>query len=215
MSNYLSEQEQLDTIKKWWNQYGSALTTVILLIALSYAGWQWYKSTEEKRAVQASQSYEQLLSALSSQDDTQSNLLAERVITDFPKTIYADFASFTLAYNAVYHGALDDAKRYLQRVIDQSTVAEAKQIARIRLARILNEQQHYEQALELLSKVEYEALTAMIEEMKGDIYLAQGKLTEAKAAYQITLAQLSEAGVSSPLLQMKAQNVPQEKILTE
>ena len=137
MSDYHSEQAQLDAIKRWWNKYGNSLVTLLLLIALSYVGWQWYQSTQIKRFEQASQAYEQLLPTLS-QDDGQSDMIAQRIVDDFPNTTYTDFALLSLAQHAVYRGDIEDAKRHLQHIIDHSKINEVKQIARIRLARILH-----------------------------------------------------------------------------
>ena len=51
----LDEQEQLATLKHFWDKYGRIVTAVLTVFALSYAGWTgwnvWQTGLEQQSAV--------------------------------------------------------------------------------------------------------------------------------------------------------------------
>ena len=43
----LEEQEQLEQLKAFWNQYGNLITTLVVIFAgayLAWIGWNWFQS---------------------------------------------------------------------------------------------------------------------------------------------------------------------------
>ena len=68
MAYNLEEQEQIATLKAFWNQYGNFILTLITIVLLAIAGWRgwgWYQS---RQAADASAVYEQLKSAVQAKD---------------------------------------------------------------------------------------------------------------------------------------------------
>ena len=59
MAHYdLEEQEQIDSLKTWWNMYGNLVTTVITALAvvmLGWQGWNWYQNGQTAKAGGAGQ----------------------------------------------------------------------------------------------------------------------------------------------------------------
>jgi predicted negative regulator of RcsB-dependent stress response len=49
----LEEQEQLAELKAWWRQHGTLLVSVLLAVAIGFAGWQgwqWYQRGQSTQA---------------------------------------------------------------------------------------------------------------------------------------------------------------------
>ena len=80
------------------------------------------------------------------------------------------------------------------------------EMIRLRLARLFVDNGQYESAQEQLSLVQSQAYETMVEEIKGDIFVAENKLKKAQDAYQLAL--LSGEGYSGKaLLEMKLSDV--------
>jgi predicted negative regulator of RcsB-dependent stress response len=62
-------------------------------------------------------------------------------------------------------------------------------------------------SLTLLTQVDDKSFSGLIDEVRGDAYLATNDKTKARAAYQLALSELPNAEVVRPLLQMKYDNL--------
>jgi predicted negative regulator of RcsB-dependent stress response len=63
MAYDLEEQEQLATLKAWWNQYGNLLTWLLIIALAAYAAWTGWNYYQRNQAAQAGQLYEELQKA--------------------------------------------------------------------------------------------------------------------------------------------------------
>ena len=63
MAYNLEEQEQLESLKAFWNRYGNFIVTIVAVLALSIAGWRAWGWYQERQSTQASVVYEQLRQA--------------------------------------------------------------------------------------------------------------------------------------------------------
>lgn len=203
MSVYMTEEEQLDAIKRWWGRYGSFITVLISLILLLIAGYNYWRWHSYKVTQQASNTYEQLMLAFSNQDDKKTQSFANQLIKNYGKTIYADAAQLTLAKQSVQKHQYSEAKTHLKTVAAHASMPALKQIANIRLARLLTAEQAYDEALDALRRLEDQAYTPMVNEIKGDIYAATGRYPQAIAAYRKAMNQAQSKGLGNLFLEMK------------
>ena len=44
MSDYLSDEEQVERLKSWWSENGTSLLASLLVAVLGIAGWNYYGS---------------------------------------------------------------------------------------------------------------------------------------------------------------------------
>ena len=193
MAYDLEEQEKLDELKAWWNQYGGliiAATTAALLTVAAFQGWNYYKS---RQAVGAVTLYEQMGEAERAADHKRVRDIAAQIVEKYGSTPYAVIAALTAAKAAFVSGDLAAAKAQLKWVIDNAREDEIKDMARLRLAGVLLDEKSYDEALKLLETRPAESMTGLYADLKGDILAAQGKPAEARAAYQLALDK-SEAG---------------------
>ena len=180
----LEEQEQLDQLKHFWNTYGTLITTVVVLAALAFAGWNGWQYYQRNKAIGAAALYDELQRGADAGDTAR----VERALADmkdkFGGTAYAQQAGLLAAKALHDKGNADASRAALSWVAEKATDPGYQAIARLRLAAELMDSKSYDEALKQLAAPvpkEFEALAA---DRKGDIYLAQGKRDEAKAAYQ-------------------------------
>jgi predicted negative regulator of RcsB-dependent stress response len=208
MSEYLTDDEQVQRLKALWQRYGNWVLTAVIVVALLVFGWRWLEQRQIARATEGSMIYQQLLISLAEQDSLAVDAQAEQLIQAAPKTVYAQFAALFLAREAVYDGEYEKALNYLNWVMQQTKHKAISQITRLRIARILLAQSDYATAQQTLAKVDDAKYLPLIEEVRGDIWLALGDTAQARAAYSAALAQLPTSGVSRPVLTMKLYNLP-------
>jgi predicted negative regulator of RcsB-dependent stress response len=203
MSVYMTEDEQLEEIKKWWKRYGNLVTIALSVVFLCIAGYRYYNWHQEKVTQQASNAYESMMVALSNHNVKSVRSYANELINGYSKTVYADVAHMTLAKVYIEKNKLDQAKSELQIVASNSRMLPLKQIAKIRIARILAAGKDYTNALSELSSVEDTTYMPVINELKGDIYGATGQYQEAINAYRLAITEVKNNGMGNLFLEMK------------
>ena len=138
----------------------------------------------------------------------QARKFGEKVINDFPKSSYAEFAALTLAKVAVDQNDLAAAAKQLQWTIDHSKFPEVTRLARLRLARVWLSEGKLDDAWNAAQKISDKPPSAALSELKGDILVAQGKTDEARQQY---LEATAQAGNKDPneadTLSMKLNNL--------
>jgi len=203
MNVYMTEEEQIDLIRKFWRDYGNLVLSAILAAALAIASLHWWEQRTYHITEQASVLYEQMLSSVANDDATSVTAFAQELQKTYPKTPYAKMAAFALARLAVIENKFSLAQGKLEWVVEHAKSKPLRQVARIRLARVLNSEKKQAEALKVLQPVYDKAFVSAISEARGDIYLASGQSSKARDAYAMALEQLSEEAPARPVLQMK------------
>lgn len=206
MEIYETEQDQVEALKKWWKENGRSVIAGLVIGVGGIGGWKLWMDRQEKQAINASTAYERLVQVVSTQRDTEAREQGDRLMQDYPKSAYATLSSLRLARLSLGQGNRDDARQYLQWVLDQAAQEELKDIARLRLARLLMADGQLGEALALVSAEGPAGFQAPYQETRGDILAAKGDAAGARAAYGRALAGLSPTG-NRRLLQMKLDNL--------
>ncbi|MBS0451934.1 MAG: tetratricopeptide repeat protein [Proteobacteria bacterium] len=180
----LEEQEQLDQLKHFWNTYGTLITTVVVVLALAFASWNGWQYWQRSKAAGAAALYDELQRGAEGGDMTR----VERALADmkdkYGGTAYAQQAGLLAAKALHDKGNAEASRAALAWVADKAVDPGYQAIARLRLAGELMDSKSYDEALKQLSGSVPKEFEALVADRKGDIYLAQGKRDEAKAAYQ-------------------------------
>ncbi|MFM2087285.1 MAG: hypothetical protein RLZZ237_2154 [Pseudomonadota bacterium] len=200
------EQEQLATLKAWWQRNGN-LTSWVLIVALAaysgWAGWQYYQRTQ---AAQAGQLYDELQNAIVAKDNTKVQRAASDMQSRFSRTAYAQMASLAAAKTAFDANDLKAAKTQLQWVADHGA-EEYKVIAQLRLAGVLMDEKSYDEALKVLASANVPQFAGAVADRKGDILVAQNKLADARTAYLAALAATAKDNPGRQLIQIKLEAI--------
>lgn len=203
MSVYMTEDEQIELIKKWWQRYGNIITFALSIVLLCFGAHRYYQWHHNKISQQASGIYEKMMSEFSSQNTKAVRSFANELTTHYKQSIYSDCAHITLAKMYVSKNKYKEARNELQVVAENSTMDALKQIAKIRLARLLAEDKSYANALKELSVVEDKTYLPLVNELKGDIYAAKGQYPEAISAYRLAMNEVKNRGMGNLFLEMK------------
>lgn len=207
MSDHLTEEEQLEALKRWWKENGKFIVLAVVVAVGGYFGWGAWQDHQRAQAESASAQYEQLLNSLRApEQELPSDLVSE---LKQGTGLYAYSAALIKARSAVEEGELDAAAEQLRWVLEQSPDAAIAQLTRLRLARVLAAQGSPDAALAELQRTEpAESFASEFAEVRGDILLAQGKADDARDAYQFALENLTSPQQNrAALLQMKIDNL--------
>ena len=199
----LEEQEQLDQLKHFWNQYGKLITGLLIVVLGAVAAWNGYHYWQRSQANQSAAMFDEMSKSVAAGDMA----MAQRTFSDmkerFASATYTQQAALALARQASDKGELDMAKSALQWVVDKSGDEGYLAIARLRLANIYFDAKDYAKAMTLLDGVADEAFAALVADRKGDILAAQDKRSEAKAAYLVAYQKLEERAQYRRVIQVK------------
>lgn len=205
MANHLDleEQEQLDQLKHFWNQYGNLITGLLIVVLGAFAAWNGYQYWQKRTAAQASVMFDEVEKVLRSGD----LVLAERVFGDmkdrFATTVYTQQAGLSFAKLAYQGGETDLAKTALTWVAGSQADAAYASVAKLRLAGIYIEAKEFEQASKVLADNYAAGFAALVADKKGDLLLAQGKGADAVAEYQKAWAGLDTRAEYRRLISVK------------
>jgi predicted negative regulator of RcsB-dependent stress response len=199
----LEEQEQLDELKHYWNQYGNAITWILIAVfgsIAAYNGWQYW---ERRQAGQASYLYDEVDRAAAAGDADRVERAYKDIKDRFGRTTYAQQAGLLAGGVLAAKGKPDAAKSALQWVAEDAKDEGLQAVAKLRLASLLVESKDYDGALKQLNSgmpSEFEALAA---DRRGDIYNLQGKKDQAKLEYMKAWQGLPADSQYRPLVEVK------------
>lgn len=203
MAAHLTEEEQLEALKRWWKQYGNALLVALAVVAAGFFGWNQYKKHQQRQAEAASSAYAKMMEA----EGEAAGAAAKSLIEEFDGSLYADFARFEEARLAVEAGDLDTARQRLQQVADKAADRQLRPLARLRLAKVLAAQGDIDAALKQLEGEVPGAFVSAYAEAKGDLFMAQSRLSDARTAYESALTALTDPrSMRRGLVQLKLDN---------
>ena len=201
MADHITEEEQIEALKRWWEENGKQTILGIALIVGGYFGWQAWTDHNVEQSSAASLTYQEMLDQfvgatpgeiLSEEKQLGVNLLADKLKADYSSTQYAVYAALAKAKLAVENNDLDAAAIELQWAMDNSDAA-SESIARLRLARVEAARGNLDAALQLVQGVDAGEMKSAYEEAKGDFYLEQGNTAAAYTAYESAMASETSA----------------------
>lgn len=188
----LQEQEQLDDIKAFWKTYGNLITWVLIAAMAAYGawnGWQWYQRDQGQKAAAM---FDELDRAVSTGDAERAARVFGDLRSRYAGTAWAAQGGLATAKLQFEKGQADSARTSLAWVAEQAGQDELRAIARLRLSALDLEAKKYAEALAHLDAIKVEAFQALAADRRGDVLAAQGKLPEAKAAYQSAYAAMGD-----------------------
>lgn len=206
MEIYNSEEEQVEALKRWWQKNGTTLIVALVVFLGAVFGFRYWQDYQRQQAASASAVYQQMVDQLDANPE-QALELGRRIVADYPSSGYASMASLAMGKIAMQRGEPDGAASHFRLVMESAATPELKQIARLRLARVLLELEQADEALGVLESGDPGSFRAAYDEVKGDIYLAQGKRQEAHNAYANALNGYANLPSKREILQMKLDDV--------
>ena len=185
MADYLTDEEQAERLKRWWDRYGTSLIAGLALAVAGVVGWRYYQDFATERAMAAATAYAAYVDARVAGD-----------AADAAAVLDGDHAGGTyhvlsLLYRAADQAAEEDweeALAFLERAIDLAAAGPIRDIARYRAAKVLFQLERLADGGAMLARISSPGLEAQVAELSGDLALAQGELEAAREAYRTGVA---------------------------
>ena len=217
MADHITEEEQIEALKRWWDENGKQVVLAIVLTVGGYFGWQAWTDHVDDQTAAASLVYQEMLDnmdgavpgdTLGADKQAEISLLAETLKQDYSNTQYAFYAALIKAKLAVESTDLTAAAVELQWAVDNADETVNENIARLRLARVEAASGNLDTALQLVQGVDAGELKSAFDEAKGDFYQQQGNAGAAYSAYEAAMMSIDAGNSSaSQLLQLKISQV--------
>jgi len=188
----LEEQEQLAEVKAWWKQYGNLVTWLAVAASLAILGWQAWNWYQRNQAGQAAGIYAVLQKSVQMHDTQKTKAAAGELVEKYGRSTYAPLGAL-LAAKALHEAGDAKTARAQLAWVAENGKDELRDVARLRLAALLLDEQAYDEALKALAGVGGAPFAARATDLKGDVLAAQGKRGEAAAAWKAALVALDEA----------------------
>jgi len=210
-----TDEEQIESIKKWLSENGMSLVVGIALALGGVFGYQAWQGSVRASGEKASSLYQELVDAVSvspieklSEDQLSTGkFIADQLKSEYEDTTYGHFAAMFMAKVDVEQNDLSGAESELRWILDHDVEDSIGMIVRQRLARVLLSEDKPEEALKVVEEADDPgAYASTYEEVKGDIYMKLGRTNEARQAYQKALDTTVD-DATKPILKMKLENL--------
>lgn len=210
MTELKTEEEQIEAFKTWWKKNGTSLVLAVSVGVAGYFGFQAWQQNQENHLTEASSLFESMSQAAT--DLTQEknlktvSFIADQLVNDFDDTGYATYAHLFQAKVDVIAEDYDAAIETLNEAKASTDDVTLKAISDLRISKVLVHQGELDKALSQLAKISLTEFDSLKLELKGDVLVAQGKVDEARTAYQAARNALSQQA-QNPLLDIKLQDL--------
>ena len=209
-----AEEENIEALKKWWDENGKPLLFFAIFVIGGYGAWLLWQNSQATDAETASDLYEEVLSLaisepglpVTEQESLRILELFDQLKVDYSGSVYALYGALFAAQQLVNANDLDAAEDSLQWVLDNQQNGLFRQTdegliltTNLRLGRVILSKGESERALNLVNSIDPKAFEAGFAELRGDIYVTMGRIVDARDAYIAA----QQAGSSNDGLRMK------------
>jgi predicted negative regulator of RcsB-dependent stress response len=204
---YDTEEQQVEAIKKWLSENGWSIVVGFAVGIGCVFGWNGWQSYQTAQFREASVLFQEILEATQNGKEESVSKTSQRIKENYGDSPYAVYASFFLAKQGVETGDLETARKELEAILAESSEPVMKNLARVRLLKVLLAEGKASEALALINGLEGSArarFEAAFQELKGDAYVALGQEREARTAYKKAI----EFGRKSRFLNLKIEDLP-------
>lgn len=209
MDGLLTEKEQIEALRGWWQENGRWIIGGIVLGAALLIGWNYWNTQQRQSAAEASTLYESLLDDVAASNVDAAEPKAAELYASYDSTAYAGQARLAMARLYMSVGRDQDAADALAGLLVDGGDGELQMVGRLRLAKVLLYQEKAGEVVDLLQGYGETAFAARYAEALGDAYVQLGRYDEARNAYHAALADDPQAPtIDRNLVQMKLNDLP-------
>lgn len=208
MTQYETDEERLEALKRWWKENGLSVAVGIAIGLGAIFGWRAWQNYQDGQAQAASAVFEQLLARAGGGADPAATLeLVEQLQDDYGGTPYAALGSLVAARVNQVNDRPEAAEQALEQVIADAPDPALARIAALRLARLLFARDELDAAAAVVAEHDDKgAFRGECAAIRGDIAAARGDTEAARKAYQEALSVGTD---QSRLLEIKLANLPE------
>ncbi len=209
MAYDLEEQESIDQMKAWWDQWGTPVSAAVCVVCLGFAGWNGWNWYQRNQAAEASGAYVQLQNAVYQKDAKNVSSISTGLMTEYGSTVYAPLGALAAAGAEAEGGNYSSAETRLKWVIEQSGYTEYDTLARVRLAGIYLSTDKADEALKTLEGAKATALQQpLVDDRLGDVWYAKKDFAKARASWEKALKEARPDNVIRRIVEYKLADLP-------
>jgi predicted negative regulator of RcsB-dependent stress response len=200
---YQTEEEQIASIKRWWEANGKFVIIGGIIIIASVIGTRTWQNFELSKLQKVSAQYDLMMKEL---EDGSVDAVLQRgaeVIKNNPDLQYAVLTAMLVAKVEVEKGNNDAAVERLNWALTNTKSEQLKHIIRIRLAKVLLAQDKLDEALTYATFAQQDSFGSQYSIIQGDIYVKKGEIGSAKTAYTAALNDKTMGSQLRNFVQMK------------
>lgn len=187
MADYLTDEEQAERLKQWWEKNGTSLVVGLVLAVAAVVGWRYYQGYVGDRALAASAAFTAYLDARDAAQPVAE--LLRTIDEDHVGTAYHVFALLYRAADQVdQEQDWEEALALVQRAIEVAPARTLEDMARFRAAKLLFQLDRLDASAAELANIRSAGLQTQTAELSGDIFVAKGELESAREAYGAAVA---------------------------
>ncbi|OIN14429.1 YfgM family protein [Oceanisphaera psychrotolerans] len=204
MDIYSTEEQQLETLKRWWQEYGKSIILGAVIGLGGLFGWRYYQSHQIETRAAGAEAFAQISEQLATEGQAAFEQ-ASAFVEQNQGNNYGELAALLLAAEAVKVNDLALARQQLELALAGTEDPALSDTIRLRLARVLLAQNEPTEAQSYLDNVTADAFGALRSEVQGDLFMAQEQRDAAGDAYRAA----RDAGglTDNPGLQLKLDNL--------
>ena len=200
MTDFLTDEEKAEQIKAWLKENGMSVAVGVTLAVGGLFGFKYWQEYQKTQSEEASAIYSEIQQDSTTNSDTIYTKVSQ-LKSDYSSTPYASLGAMIAAKQHAMHGDNEKAIAELQWTIDTASEKVTKDLAKLRLARLYIATKQFDKASTILAEKLPAAYLSLIEELKGDIHLANNEIKKARESYDKAL--LSSQGTATEYLKMK------------
>ncbi len=212
MTEFVTDEEQVERLKKWWTDNGSSVIAGLVIGIGGLLGWRYWVDYQSNVSSQASAHFVDMINAVENSNNELALAEAEIIISDYSSTAYSNLAVLTLAKVFVESEQYQKAADQLSSLIQSKPDRAIELLARKRLSVLQLQLGQLDDALVTLKVENVDRFAAAYDELEGDIMSAKGDIIAARDAY--LRARLAQPSVANPeYLQQKIDDLGAPKAL--
>ena len=150
MDVYQTEEQQVEAIKGFWKENGTAVIAGLVLGFAGFIGYNYYQDTQLANEVATSDAYQTVMESVG-KDEKAFTESGDKFIAENKESSYASLTALALAKKASTHKDWSQVAKHLTTAIESSTDQGIKAIASVRLARVQIQLEQYSEALATLA----------------------------------------------------------------
>jgi predicted negative regulator of RcsB-dependent stress response len=193
-----TDEERAEELKAWWRSNGTSVLAGIAIAIGGVFGWQQWQNYQQNESEAGSAQLQAAQAA-----DANKVTALKAVTEEYSSTPYGALAALSVAAETSQTDA--DATIAALKQAMEAKDPNVADIARLRLARAYIAAGKLGEAETLLDTKMAVAYTSLVEELKGDLFVAKKDLDNARIAYDKAI--LSAGTNSAEYLRMKRDNL--------
>ncbi len=176
------EQEKL--VKDWIKNNWLTIATGLVLGLGGVFGMNYWKAQKQQERFEIANQYQSFSEVFELSEFDEAKKLLDELEKKSGANFYTYEGHMLLAKEFAKKGELDNAAAELKKVIDDKPDQLITDVIKLRLARVYNGMEKYDNALSEAKSVATESLLSIAQEIQGDAYLAKGESKQAITAFK-------------------------------